>query len=352
MLFIEPKFLFLYNIIKNKCFLKGMSSGMKKIKNSKYLFMLILSFLALVFAIVEYIVILHATKYCTIPMLIAVASYIGLFIYAFVFKKKQTKFNLLIIVFIVIWLITFFFMGRGISNVGSRLKQSYFDRISILEFRFPGILEDVSYNKINGAIGTVAYREFKGLDLNLIVSIFMVLLSFISLLFKRKQESSDMIEEYQPANKITKSPYLLMVIVSFVGVLLSSIDCILSPSNSIIVMIIGSIIFIGLFLYILFSKKRFTLYNFLIVAFIVLWVGYTIELLFVGLGQTNNGKLFYRLEFIFPCIINKSSFDFPTGVKLSTSFELIYINWLFSIAMLLTTSFVLFFKEKKSFLNK
>lgn len=327
---------------------------MKKIKNSKYLFMLIVSFLALVFAIVEYIVILHATKYCTIPMLIGFASYIGLFIYAFVFKKKQTKFNLFIIVFIVTWLITFFFMGRGISNVGSRFEQNYFDRISILEFRFPGILEDVSYNKINGAIGTVAYREFKALDLNLIVSIFMVLLNFIILLFKRKQESSDMIVEYQPANKITKSPYLLMVIISFVGVLLSSIDCILlsfTASNA-IMMIIGSIVFIGIFLYILFSKKRFTLYNFLIVAFIVLWVGYTIELLFVGLGQTNNGKLFYRLEFIFPCIINKSSFDFPTGVKLSTRFELIYINWLFSIAMLLTTSFVLFFKEKKSFLNK
>lgn len=330
---------------------------MKKIIHSRHFFLVIVSLLALTMATIEYLVVLHATQYSCIPMLIAIASYIGLFIYAFVFKKKQTKFNLLILGLIFTWMVTLFLMGRCSSNVGRSLVLSYQDRISILEFRFPGLLEEVQYeyNKISGSTGKEIYRGFEGLDLNLIVSIFMVLLSMGILLWRVKKESNEVVEENPPVNELTKSPYFLMVLVSFVGIIVSSIECIFltySASNASIVMIIGSIVFVGLFLSILFSKKRFTPYNFLIVAFIILWVGYAVEYLFMCLEQTNNGKIFYRLEFIFPCVVNKSCFDFSTGVKLSSRFEFVYINWLFSFAMCFVTFLVLFLKEKRLFIKK
>ncbi|MDE5539919.1 MAG: hypothetical protein K2J20_05485 [Bacilli bacterium] len=327
---------------------------MKRFLESKYFFMIISSLVALVLASIEYVVISFATKYSFIPMLISIAIFIGLFIFAFVFKKNQTKMNLLLLVFILIWSITLCVINRGNIEVGSRWITSSNDKISITKFIFPGILEEVqyTYNSTTEALGTVVRRQFIGIDLNLLISMGMLVFSTCIGFFKYKKEvKREEVKEFSPT-KIKESPYSLMVIVSSIGLILSSIECILltiSSTATIIAMVIGSVIFAGLFVYILISQKKKIPYNFLLVVFLIFWVTFLVNYLALAMTQTNNGKIYYKLGFVFPCIITKSSFEYSTNELISTKIVYGYLNWLISFVMLVITSLILYIKEKALF---
>lgn len=327
---------------------------MKKFMESKYSFMMISSIIAVFLASIEYITIAFATKYSFIPMLISITIFIGLFIYAFVFKKKQSKYNLLILLFIVVWAVTLFYMGISNVVVGDSWVTVAQDKISIIEFKFPGILEEVQYqyNSATKAVGSVVRKQFKGIDLNLIVAFVLYIVNCIVFIVKGRKEEPQEVVELQPSNSLRESPYFLMTLVSLVGCILSSIECVLltfSSTAALIMMVVGTVIFIGIFIYILASNKKKTLYNFIIVTFILLWAFYAGKYLALSMSQTNNGHIYHQLGFVFPCIITRSSFDSITHIKLTTHFSYGYINWLFSLGMLVVTSSILYFKEKNLF---
>ncbi len=149
--------------------------------------------------------------------------------------------------------------------------------------------------------------------------------------------------------KILNSNCFYMAFISFIAFFLASIECIFltySPNGAFIVMILGVILFIGLFINILISKKRYNVYNYLILVFIALWIYCAIKYLSLSVYLTNNGKWYYRLGFNFPCTITLSTYDFLTDQKIHTKNLCGYFNWLFSLLMFVFSFMVLFIKQK------
>ncbi|MDE5715163.1 MAG: hypothetical protein K2I42_03420 [Anaeroplasmataceae bacterium] len=149
--------------------------------------------------------------------------------------------------------------------------------------------------------------------------------------------------------KILNSSCFYMVFTSFIAFFLASIECIFltySPDGAFIVMILGIILFIGLFINVLISKKRYNVYNYLILVFIALWIYCVIKYLSLAVYLTNNGKWYHRLGFHFPCTITLSTYDFFTKQKIHTKNLCGYFNWLFSIFMLVFSFLILLIKEK------
>ncbi len=325
---------------------------MKKHMQSNYFYMLMISMVALILSLSEYVTILFATKYYYIPMLIHIVIFIGLFVYTFVFRKKRYFYNLLILIFIVTWMLTLSLMPQDMTiNIGKEMISVQRDKMFVLEFRFPGFFEqyEYEYNAVTGIAGSMLKKQFYGLDLNLLISIFMVILNGIMLFFNYKKEGPQEIIQIEPSGSFRKSPYALMVLVSGIGLVLSSIECIFltyAPLGALIVMIVGSLLFIGILIYILLSHQKKFLYNFLILTFIFIWIVYIGKYLLLSQHQINNGKMYYELGFIFPCLITLKGFDFLSHEVLSTTILYGYANWLFSFGMVIVTSSILYYKEK------
>ncbi len=329
---------------------------MKKIISSKYFYLVIVSIVALILSIIEYITILFATPYSYLPMMISIGILLGLFIYAFTFKKNQSKINLSIILLILIWSASLFYFSllHGIK-VGDTYLTSPKDRISIVEFKFPGILQSIQYeyNNISEAVGTRVRCEYTVIYFNLMVSIVMLIGSGIILLSRYKKESEVEEEiEIDLSPTIVSSPYFFMVFVSTLAFILSFIECILlsfSMNSATIMMVVDSVIFLILFIYSLFSKKSKYLYNYTSMVFVIFWTYNALQLFGLSMTQTNSGRDYYSLGFIFPCMITKSHYTYPSHALVSTWIEYIYLNWLFSFLMIIVSFLILYRKEKHLF---
>lgn len=77
---------------------------MKKMIQSKSLYMMMMSLLTLLLSLIEYFVVIYATPYAFLPRFMGIIILISLYAYAFSLKKIQTKYNVLVLIYILQWI--------------------------------------------------------------------------------------------------------------------------------------------------------------------------------------------------------------------------------------------------------
>ena len=77
---------------------------MKKMIQSKSFYMMMMSLLTLLLSLIEYFVVIYATPYAFLPRFMGIIILISLYAYAFSLKKIQTKYNVLVLIYILQWI--------------------------------------------------------------------------------------------------------------------------------------------------------------------------------------------------------------------------------------------------------
>ncbi len=278
---------------------------MKKLISTKYFYLVVVSIIALALSLIEYIIIVFSTKHSFIPMIIDSFILIGLFLYPAV--QNKSKYNLLIVLFIFQWIGSVFAFWLTYNTRGLDLN-----------------------------------KHWALLHMNLIFSILMLLVSLFILWFKgKKEDSKDLLDiGFEKTEFLNQSPYFLMVIMTILAFIIATIEVVvLSFTNlgGLIPMSIGAVVFLAVFVYILCKPKRRILYNYLLLLYALIWSVSAFALFYSSVIAWSKG-----LTFIFPCLLFKGDSIFCS----------IYINWLFAFIMLITTSLILYLKEKAFFKEK
>lgn len=272
---------------------------MKKMIQSKSFYMMMMSLLTLLLSLIEYFVVIYATPYAFLPRFMGIIILISLYAYAFSLKKIQTKYNVLVLIYILQW-------------IGSIFVCWIIELSGKLEIR----------------------NHFFLSSMNLMFSIIMIIVNLIVLIFRYRKEKID--TSFVKNEALHVSTCLFMIKISFAAFTFSCVECIVltyAQLAALFVMIPISVAFLILFIYILIIKKYRKELNYLIIVYCIVWSLSSYSLFLSSITAWSNG-----IKYIFPVLILSNA---------NQSFLSIYINWIFSLFMCILFLVIHFIHNKK-----
>lgn len=157
-------------------------SVLKLTPKSKFLFIMVVSIISLLVASIECVLLSGDFPYILPEFILMACIFLGVVIYACFIKTNKTKWNFLLILLVVTWLISFGLIGMsGLQMWGG----NPIDTITEVNFIFPCIYKLTRYSSLTSVLAEEEIRSVIGVYLNWIVS-FVLSVVFVVLYLKSK----------------------------------------------------------------------------------------------------------------------------------------------------------------------
>ena len=154
---------------------------------SKFFFMMIISIVALIIASIEFVLLSLDFSYILIEFVLVAVLFVVALIYSCIFSKYKTKWNLFSLVLVVVWMVSFVYIGIS----GLQMWGGSFDTTTRVKLIFPCVYQYTRYSVENQALGKVI-KSTTAIYFNWIVS-FGLSVMFVILHFKdiRQKKRAD-----------------------------------------------------------------------------------------------------------------------------------------------------------------